>query len=129
MIAAIPKFVMDVGVRTFLGFCKVLWVFHAVMGGTVFIVIGIDGLIDGYWFSIMSLILGAVFFATLIPRFSQRLGSLEKGFALFVVVIVSGQVVANSDEAQQAALLQWLIIVGVAVLTNQVIKQLKEGNT
>lgn len=125
MIAAVPKFMMDVGVGTFFGFCKVLWVFHAVMGGTVFMVIGIDGLLSGYWLSTLSILLGAVFFATLIPRFSERLGPLEKGVALCVVVIVSGQVVANADEAHQTALLQWLIVVGVAVLTTQVIKQLK----
>ena len=126
MTAAIPRFVMDVGVGTFFGFCKVLWVFHAVMGGTVFIVLGIDGLIDGYWLSVMPLILGVVFFATLIPRFSQRLGALEKGLALFVVVMVSSQAIANFDKAHQTALLHWLIIVGVAVLTTQVIKQLRE---
>ena len=74
----------------------------------------------------MPLILGVVFLATLIPRFSHRLSALEKGLALLVVVMVSSQAIANFDKGHQTALFQWLIIVGVAVLTTQVIKQLKE---
>lgn len=128
MHAAMPKLVVDIGLGTVFGFCRVVWVFQAILGGVVFFFMGVDGLVDGYLLSFMPLAFGTILLASLIPQISQKLGPLEKGLGFFIVAVISARTAANMEKAEQLDLLQILGIIGIGVFAYQVVKQLRNAN-
>jgi len=128
VLAAIPKLAADIGMGTVRGFCRILWVFHAILGGLVFLFMGIEGLVDGYLLSFMPLIFGTILFASIIPQISQKLGPLEKGLGFFIVAFISARAAANMEKTDQFAPLQIVGLLAIGVFLYQLVKQLKNAD-